>query len=784
MCKDKKFVLALIMLIPLLLSARLYVDDDYTAATPGWGVTTFDEIQDAIDNASNEETIYVYPGTYEHLTIGNIGLTIEHCGTGDVIVDGDDSEECIYFTSNCNTTTTLRGLTLINGYGGSGAGIHVSCDRTIKIEECEIRDCTSVSSGAGINSWCADLIITDTSIYNNTTGIANEINGGGIRFMDGDLTLENVIFANNTSKYGGAIYLKSTDEETTVTAENVLIYENTATEDGGAMGMNQEYPADDLIINMDKVTIADNNSTNGVGGIYEAAGTEDIDLTIINSIIWDNDSTPQIPADYDVTYSCVDGNTVYPGDENINDDPEFVNAAGDDYTLDYLSPCIDAGNRSSTYDDDDGSMADMGYAYHEQYKYEWPLFGTPPFQMRSNWNWICFDQLPVNEGSSNIGQSVSTALVRWHWNDIPDSCGWFNETCGTNPWFYGLDEDSDEFFDTWSGTGNLSSLKGYKIYNLEDSDAALFTRGDDVDDEEDVSTAAGADTWVGYFPDDTQSAEDALPSAVLNDCVKIQTQRWATSRATTGDPWSSDPDDLYLNYTDMVVLKTTSAQSFPWQSSRDDTEPIIRPYAVHFEWEEEIDYLPIFVEFDPADVPDEVAVYVGGGCQGAEVVEGLNCQICAYILEEDQGQEIEFEFWYDGRGENERKDSYQIHENGYPVVSNTLFTGQPGEFYTLSFNKGETIEPVPYNFCCYPNPFNPETTVSFSLEELSEVQIMIYNVKGQKVRTLADETFRPDDYSIVWKGKDDNGHRVGSGMYFVRLKINDELFTNKVVLIK
>ena len=107
-----------------------------------------------------------------------------------------------------------------------------------------------------------------------------------------------------------------------------------------------------------------------------------------------------------------------------------------------------------------------------------------------------------------------------------------------------------------------------------------------------------------------------------------------------------------------------------------------------------------------------------------------------------------------------------------------------GEFYTLSFNNDESVETVPYEFSCYPNPFNPETTVSFSLEELSEVEVVIFNVKGQKIRTLVDETLRPDDFNIVWKGNDDNGHRVGSGVYFAKLKVDNELFTEKVVLLK
>jgi hypothetical protein len=88
------------------------------------------------------------------------------------------------------------------------------------------------------------------------------------------------------------------------------------------------------------------------------------------------------------------------------------------------------------------------------------------------------------------------------------------------------------------------------------------------------------------------------------------------------------------------------------------------------------------------------------------------------------------------------------------------------------------------NLNIYPNPFNPDLTIAFSMDEIAEVEIVIYNTKGQKVRTLADELFHPADYNLVWNGKDDKGQPVSSGVYFVRLKTGNEVVNSKAVLIK
>lgn len=84
----------------------------------------------------------------------------------------------------------------------------------------------------------------------------------------------------------------------------------------------------------------------------------------------------------------------------------------------------------------------------------------------------------------------------------------------------------------------------------------------------------------------------------------------------------------------------------------------------------------------------------------------------------------------------------------------------------------------------YPNPFNPETTISYNLREAGEVTLDIYNLKGQKVKTLVNERQNAGSYSIVWNGKDDGNRNVSSGVYFYRMRNGKFSSTKKMILMK
>lgn len=86
----------------------------------------------------------------------------------------------------------------------------------------------------------------------------------------------------------------------------------------------------------------------------------------------------------------------------------------------------------------------------------------------------------------------------------------------------------------------------------------------------------------------------------------------------------------------------------------------------------------------------------------------------------------------------------------------------------------------------YPNPFNPETTISFNLtaEDAENAEIIIYNIKGQKVKQLLNEALPAGKHSVVWDGKDEKGKNVSSGVYFYKLKSDNFEQTRKMILMK
>ncbi len=89
-----------------------------------------------------------------------------------------------------------------------------------------------------------------------------------------------------------------------------------------------------------------------------------------------------------------------------------------------------------------------------------------------------------------------------------------------------------------------------------------------------------------------------------------------------------------------------------------------------------------------------------------------------------------------------------------------------------------------YQLQNYPNPFNPETIIVFDLPESGNVKLEIYNIKGQKVKTLLDCYMSPGRSEMLWDSKDDNGKRVSSGVYFYRLQTPTKNITKKMMLLK
>jgi len=84
----------------------------------------------------------------------------------------------------------------------------------------------------------------------------------------------------------------------------------------------------------------------------------------------------------------------------------------------------------------------------------------------------------------------------------------------------------------------------------------------------------------------------------------------------------------------------------------------------------------------------------------------------------------------------------------------------------------------------YPNPFNPETIFEYRVPVSGRVHIAIFNVLGQKVRTLVDQDQVAGVHHVMWDGKDNAGNRLATGMYFYQLRGDNALITKKMTMIK
>ena len=132
----------------------------------------------------------------------------------------------------------------------------------------------------------------------------------------------------------------------------------------------------------------------------------------------------------------------------------------------------------------------------------------------------------------------------------------------------------------------------------------------------------------------------------------------------------------------------------------------------------------------------------------------------------------------DGRGDGFAYIDMGAYEHPEPVSSNENTIVQTKDFLHQN----------------YPNPFNPSTTISFSVssEQNKQIELGIYNLKGQKVKDLSPSLCHPEfiegregkHYSVVWNGRDDNNKSVSSGIYFYKLKAGKHEQTKKMILMK
>ncbi|MCE5249371.1 T9SS type A sorting domain-containing protein [bacterium] len=84
----------------------------------------------------------------------------------------------------------------------------------------------------------------------------------------------------------------------------------------------------------------------------------------------------------------------------------------------------------------------------------------------------------------------------------------------------------------------------------------------------------------------------------------------------------------------------------------------------------------------------------------------------------------------------------------------------------------------------YPNPFNSAATIRYTLRAGDSIELAVFAINGQRVRTLVDEPRQAGDYTVSWNGTDENGHQVSTGLYIARLQSGDRISLAKILLVR
>jgi len=155
--------------------------------------------------------------------------------------------------------------------------------------------------------------------------------------------------------------------------------------------------------------------------------------------------------------------------------------------------------------------------------------------------------------------------------------------------------------------------------------------------------------------------------------------------------------------------------------------------------------------------------------QDAEPVWSPDGSMIAFLSFRDGNFEI---YTMDTYGNTQERLTYT---NGHAI--------QPAWKLVTNAIQSDEIQNLKSTLKNYPNPFNPETAISFQLQKESEVELIIYNIKSQKVKNLTNELYSEGEHSIIWNGMDDSGKSVSTGIYFYKLNVNNKIIDSKKMIL-
>lgn len=659
---------------------------------------------------------------------------------------------------------------------------------------------------------------------------------GAVYFCDykgrNNVTFTNNIVANNMySGYG--FYLRY--HEGPPVNPNYFVFNNNTLSNINGSGLVL-FEGSTYTVNNN---VFENCSSYGINwGSYEegGAGWVTTGLTVNNSLFSNSQR-------YDFS-----GSTAFPLIENQVNDVETLHLDSSYrplWNINVKSPCIDSGNPDMNgngipwYDDyqdrdADGTQLDVGavplidghiQAVHKLTNDKIKYISFPGV---INYPGSGDQNLISNMFSPLLGDPVTLDNIKWIYNHdegsftpsiIPE-----HHICSQNG--YKVQLVFDDYFE------KLIPYTGYypdtpMNYGMFQSDLSRYTADHyiippeegDPNCETDPNTGALVrEMYLGYYLNESLQPFDALVP-ILDNITAILAEDWAMVRLPRpsyqplpgdepSDAYTNDwlgcvnsGSDIAINPGQMVVVKYIGTSPVEFKLGGDNPDPpftdaYYREMASQFSYEEQPEYLPIFVsidlnQFENGNKPTEIAVFVDDECKGAAVIKEGEVQLNAYITNitdpSEELKEMEFRMYFPGKAANTNVLNYSVlNPQSGTFESRKVKLGECKGFLQVKIGATET-PPLPLTtrlYQNYPNPFNPETSIKYDLKENGQVVIDIFNLKGQKVCSLVNNVKNAGSYTEIWNGTDNNGKQVSSGVYIYRMHAHNQTLTNKMLLLK
>lgn len=734
-------------------------------------------------------TNITWDGSEKHIKLwgyNNPVIQASAANTRAFIFDDDDIDQ-----TDIISGFTIEDFILNENYSPNsdikGAAILIKNGASPIIENCIIDNCYMYDYGYGGAIYADGGAFIKGCRIEDTYSL--DIEGGGALACKNNITIESCIFKNNFAgtsvggrevAYGGVIYILPGSTGNPTIHNCVFIGNDLDTDgEGGAIFVEENTYASESI-DLNNNTFIDNYSP-GSSTIFFEAVSADVEIrncvfsqNICDDYVIECDDSNEVDCDYSLFFEnedyfedpVDDGNCSFGSDITSEEDPELNSTTYQPlWNSTTKSPCIDSGD-PIICDDDDGTLSDIGAVCAISHRYD-EVSLPSPFE-NNGWKWLSFPALDTVLDDADVAENVLDDIL-----DVTILDKVVHQDY-TIQWNYGQwEHDYEQFLRT----------EGFKFHMNDDYD--LDVPGFKEPDNTEITLAgSGVENWIGYWLEDTQEVEDAFEDYWDGSNIYyIQSQFW-TAHYYNG-AWQTTTRVPTLSYGDMVIVKCRSTISdFEWNNGA-PTERTVFADPEYFLYSEQADYIPLYIEVG-VDIPQEIGAFVNGECIGATVVEDIVNQINVYSTSTPPGN-IELELYYGDRNENKVISSYKCVSSSSPnTILSQISTEHYADSWYVDLREGHSIAPSPEDLSLdnYPNPFNPTTTISYSLPSDGKVNLNVYNIKGQLVTTLVSGEQLSGSYEVVWNGKDKNENKVSSGIYFYKLSTKDETIMKKMLLLK